>query len=100
MNFERIASDHPKGVFRHGFCLLIVWLSFAAYGFAQGDASIHGTVSDSSGGAILGATVQVKNLETGAVRDLQTDESGRFDAAALPVGNYLVKVEKPGFRGA
>ncbi len=38
-------------------------------------------------------------METGALRNLLTDESGRFDAASLPVGSYAVKVEKNGFRG-
>jgi hypothetical protein len=100
MSFKRIGDKYPRSVFRYGFLAFVVWLSFAAPSFAQGDASIHGTVSDSSGGAIQGATVLVKNLETGAVRNLQTDESGRFDAAALLVGKYAVKVEKNGFRGA
>jgi len=68
--------------------------------FAQGESSIEGTVTDSSGGAIPGVSVQIKNLETGAGRLLTTDDSGRFSAAALPVGQYEVRAEKSGFCGA
>jgi len=71
---------------------------FAAPVFAQGESSIEGTVTDSSGGAIPGVAVQIKNLETGAERDLTTDDAGRFSAAALPVGQYEVRAEKSGFR--
>jgi hypothetical protein len=99
MRFQRIRNLYSKGVFRSGILMLSLWFGLATLGFAQGDASIQGTVSDSSGGTIQGAAIQVKNLETGAVRNLLTDETGRFDAASLPVGRYVVKAEKAGFRG-
>ena len=66
--------------------------------FAQGDASIQGTVSDSSGGFLQGAAVQVKNLETGAARNLRTDDAGRYEAVSLPVGRFAVTAERAGFR--
>ena len=65
--------------------------------FAQGDASIQGTVSDSSGGFLQGAAVQVKNLETGATRNLRTDDAGRYEAVSLPVGRFAVTAERAGF---
>src|SRR5580698_8316394 len=94
MSFHKIGNGFSKHVFRPGFLLLGVWLSLAILSSAQEDASIQGTVSDSSGVAI-----QVKNLETGALRNLLTDEAGRFDAASLPVGRYALKAGKSGFRG-
>ena len=63
-----------------------------------GRASIQGIVTDSSGGAIQGVSIQIKNVETGSIRNLITDETGRYDAASLPVGRYVVKAEKSGFR--
>jgi len=65
---------------------------------AQSEASVSGTVSDSSGGAIAGATVNIRNTETGSERSVSTDEAGRYNAASLPVGTYDLKAEKPGFR--
>jgi hypothetical protein len=99
MSSERIRNLYFKGAFRSGILMLSLWFGLATLSFAQGDASIQGTVSDSSGGTIQGAAIQVKNLETGAVRNLLTDEAGRFDAVSLPVGRYVVKAEKAGFRG-
>src|ERR1700732_4874162 len=99
MSSRRIGNFAPKNVFRSSFFLLVLWLSLATLSFAQGEASIQGTVSDSSGAAIPGVAIQVKNLETGALRNLLTDEAGRFDVAPLPVGRYALKAEKSGFRG-
>jgi Carboxypeptidase regulatory-like domain len=67
---------------------------------AQDGAAIHGTVSDATGSAIAGGAVRIKNLETGLVRALTTDESGRYEAPALPVGAYEVSAEKAGFQSA
>jgi len=62
--------------------------------------SIHGTVTDASGGAVTGANVTVFNEETGNVRHLVTDATGRYSAPSVPVGSYLVTVEKAGFAEA
>src|ERR1700688_4699378 len=99
MSFQSIGNFSPKDVFRASFYLLVLWLSLGTLSFGQGDASIQGTVSDLSGGAIPAVTIKVKNLETGALRNLLTDEPERFDAASLPVCRYVTKAEKPGYRG-
>jgi hypothetical protein len=54
--------------------------------WAQGEASINGTVTDTTGAIIAGATVKVKNAEIGAVRVIVTDNAGRYDAESLAVG--------------
>src|SRR5260370_40303067 len=99
MSFQGSANGYSKQVFRPVFLLLSVWLSLATFSSAQEDASIQGTVSDSSGAAIPNVAIQVKNLETGALRNLLTDEAGRFDAASLPGGRYSLNAGKSGFRG-
>ena len=68
--------------------------------FAQDDAAIRGTLSDATGSAIAGGSVKIKNLETGSLRTLTTDDSGRFEAPALAVGAYEVSAEKAGFQPA
>ncbi len=65
---------------------------------AQVGAVISGRVEDASGGAIGGATVTVKNLETGATSVATTDDKGNFSALSLAIGPYEVKVEKSGFK--
>jgi hypothetical protein len=80
-----------------GFALLLLAIAQGA-AWAQGEASIGGFVTDSTGAIIAGATVRVKNVETGALRTLVTDASGRYDASLLAVGKYEVTAEQTGFR--
>jgi hypothetical protein len=60
--------------------------------------TILGTVTDSSGGAVPGATVTVKNNDTGLTRTVTTTDDGSYTAPELPIGNYTVTVEKSGFK--
>lgn len=65
---------------------------------AQSVGSIWGSVTDSSGAAIPGATVTIKNSENGRTRTVVTDQTGRFDTLALPVGRYEIAAARTGFR--
>lgn len=98
MGLRRVGGLGLGRVFRFGLLVAGLWASIAIASFAQGEASIQGAVSDSSGGAVPGAAIRIKNLETGARRNLVTDEAGRYEAASLPVGRYEVRAEKTGFR--
>src|ERR1700731_4579965 len=60
--------------------------------------TILGTVTDTSGAAISGATVSVKNTGTGLLRTVTTDDDGNFSTPELPIGTYSVTVEKSGFK--
>jgi hypothetical protein len=67
--------------------------------FAQsGTGDITGTVTDTTGASIGGATVTITNPATGFTRTLQTSESGIFSAPALNPGSYNIRVEKQGFQ--
>lgn len=59
---------------------------------------IQGTVMDSSGGAVAGANVTLRNQDTGLTRVVTTSEDGSYTVRELPIGNYSVAVEKTGFR--
>jgi hypothetical protein len=60
-------------------------------------ATISGVVFDSSALPLPAATVTIKNIETGSVRTLFTDEAGRYSAPGLGVGQYEVTAAKEGF---
>ena len=78
---------------------LIIFLIWASLGTAQLDTgTISGTVSDQSGGAIPGAAITIRNVETGVARNLVTNAAGRYEAAALPVGSYEVRASLTGFQ--
>jgi len=60
-------------------------------------ASITGTVRDASGAGVPQAAITVRNLETGAVRKVESDGEGHYAAPSVPVGRYEVTAEKEGF---
>jgi hypothetical protein len=49
-------------------------------------ASISGFVTDPSGAAVPGALITVRNVETGIVRTMSTDESGGYSILNLTPG--------------
>ncbi|HYL37323.1 MAG TPA: carboxypeptidase regulatory-like domain-containing protein [Bryobacteraceae bacterium] len=61
--------------------------------------SILGTVLDSTGAAVPGATVTITNTDRNAViRTTTTSGNGDYTAPLLPVGHYSVAVESKGFK--
>jgi len=62
--------------------------------------TILGTVTDSSGAAVSGAKVTIKNTDTGLTRQVTTTDDGSYAVPELPIGNYSVNVEKSGFKTA
>jgi hypothetical protein len=71
-------------------------------GWAQESASsgIVGQVTDSTRGALPGATVTVTNTGTNAQRSAVTDTEGRFTIPNLPPATYTIRVELSGFQAA
>ncbi|HVX58019.1 MAG TPA: carboxypeptidase-like regulatory domain-containing protein, partial [Candidatus Saccharimonadales bacterium] len=66
---------------------------------AQGNnASVSGTVTDSSGAVVANASVQMKNVDTGQVQQSPTDALGRYTIADLPIGSYEGQASAPGFQ--
>jgi hypothetical protein len=62
-------------------------------------AAIHGTVTDSSGAVIPGATVTATDTSTGIVATQTTDDKGYFIFPQLALGGpYTVKIDKLAFR--
>lgn len=83
------------------FIAVVCLMSFtASVGLAQNiTASLSGTVTDSSGAVIPGATVIIHNDATKQdVRTVTTDSRGNYTAPLLPIGPYTVTFKKKGFR--
>ena len=53
-----------------------------------GSGAIAGTARDSSGAIIPKANISCKSVETGAVRNVTTDNLGNYSIPGLPVGTY------------
>ncbi len=61
-------------------------------------ASVSGTITDSSGAVITGASVKIHNNGTGADRTVSADGSGVYHATLLPVGTYTLTFSAKGFQ--
>ncbi|HEY1469052.1 MAG TPA: carboxypeptidase-like regulatory domain-containing protein, partial [Candidatus Acidoferrum sp.] len=88
--FERLAMGLVLLAF------MIAGISPTAH--AQTDASLTGIVQDATGAGIQGATINIRNLETGTQREVETDSDGRYHAPSLAVGRYELMADKTGFR--
>jgi len=60
--------------------------------------TILGTVMDESKATLPGATVTLKNVDTGQTRTLITDQGGVYRAPGLSLGQYEIRVELSGFQ--
>ena len=63
----------------------------------QETATVIGTVRDSQQAALPGATITVKNVDTGFTRTSISDDQGRYRIAAIPPGAYELSAELAGF---
>src|SRR5438128_3592987 len=83
-------------------CLFSITLAVLLFSFAllaQGNfGRILGSVKDSTGAVIPGATVSIIDKDRGLARTLTTDEAGLYNAPNLIPGTYLVRAELPGFK--
>jgi hypothetical protein len=79
--------------------LFVVMIVSATIATAQtGTSNITGSVTDSTGAVVPGASVTAMNEATGVKSTQTTTDSGVYAFSSLPVGNYTITVEKQGFK--
>lgn len=94
-----------KGSANRQWLSRVVWgavlLSSATcpHAFAQSDSGrVVGTVTDTTGAVIPGATITLTNLANGSVRTETGNGSGDLNISALPAGNYSARIQASGFQ--
>ena len=82
------------------FAIALLTLSFwLQFSFAQTEkASVSGRVTDQSNAALPDAQVQIRNTETNIVTSVKTNGEGIYVISSLNPGNYIMNVNKQGFR--
>jgi hypothetical protein len=81
------------------FLTILMLAGATTSAFGQGTTSrVIGTVTDSSGGRVPGATVTLTNEATGVTFNTVTGDSGGYVFDAVQVGQYTVTVELQGFK--
>jgi outer membrane receptor protein involved in Fe transport len=63
-------------------------------------ATLSGTITDESGGAVPNATVAILNVATGVTTTVMTNGEGIYNAPNLLPGNYQATISAPGFQRA
>jgi hypothetical protein len=91
--------------YRRLFVPFLLLLSLVLFGSTQVSAQIFpgritGTVTDSQGAAVPGATVKLTNPSTGLERVVVSGENGDFNFAELALGTYQLTVSKENFKTA
>jgi len=82
-----------------GAALLLTFATQPAWAQSATSGSISGTITDTTGAAVPGATVVLSNTDRGQdLRTLQTNATGFYTATSLPLGTYTIKVSAPGFK--
>jgi muramidase (phage lysozyme) len=91
-----------KMLLRNTSLLLLLILSLGlSSAIAQTSTGILvGVARDTSGAVIQNATVQIRNLDTGEVRNTATKADGTYRIEAIPPGRYAITVEEAGFETA
>src|SRR5262245_65118438 len=80
--------------------LLFAMVPAARVAAQSATGSISGTVVDSSGAGVPGASVTIRSADTGATRTTTSGTSGNFTFPYLIPGNYSITTELSGFAPA
>jgi Carboxypeptidase regulatory-like domain len=84
-----------KFLYTFAFLLLSAAVSLRAQ---TTNGSIEGSVTDPSGGAVAGASVTARNMDTGLTQSTTTTQAGIYSLPNLPPGRYSVTVEVPNLK--
>ncbi len=64
----------------------------------SGSASVAGTVTDTTGAVIPGASVVLLNVERGSEQEVSSNEAGNYAYPDITPGTYTVRVSSEGFQ--
>ena len=88
--------------YRRWFCnllgLLFVSVACPLAAWAQQSSGLVGTITDSTGAAVGGATITAKNTSNGEVRQATSNDGGEYTIPNLRAGTYELRAEKQGFQ--
>src|SRR5216683_5978822 len=105
-NTEKFTVLGTSGPIKLWHLSLAVLLAASILGFSSQvrgqavNATLLGTVTDSSGAAAANVKMTITETNTGISRASQTNESGNYVFPDLPPGTYTATAELPGFKRA
>src|SRR5688572_3354966 len=79
-----------------GILMILMQCSLGAQSHAMNGA-IEGIIRTENGTGVGGVTVGLKNQDGGLLRQFRTNNTGRYRAPLLPLGNYELQAEREGY---
>src|SRR5581483_4350035 len=88
-----------KSIAAKFLCFVISFLCTSTFSIAQmaQSSSVFGVVKDPNGAVIAGATVSIKNQETGIEQSTVTNATGNYSFVNVPIGQYELTISANGF---
>jgi len=65
--------------------------------FAQDTSTVSGTITDTNGAVIVGATVRALNIASSRETNVETDGAGKYEFTDLRPGSYRISAIRQGF---
>jgi hypothetical protein len=96
MSFKRGSTPRVRALVLALTCLLLPHPAHAQFDAA----TVLGSVVDTSGAVVPGATVTLKNAHTGITATTVTDGEGNYQFLNVRIGTYSVRAELQGFAAA
>ena len=99
--FETELYSRPFGIKRYWYLAILLLFLPLSQRFMQAQVdtgSIVGTVFDSSGASIPGATLTITDASTGRTQTRQSGQDGSYSFSPLKIGSYTLTVKKAGFQ--
>ncbi|HEX4488791.1 MAG TPA: TonB-dependent receptor [Terriglobales bacterium] len=90
------AKSSQRKILTIGFALIV--MAFTVGAQAQDNASITGTVSDSSGAVLANVNISLTSTATGQIRQVVSNSAGAFLFANIGVGHYSLSASVAGFQ--
>src|SRR5216684_2785827 len=87
-----------RGIAKFAALAALAQLIAGSIAWGQATTSIRGTVTDSSGGYVGGASVTLTNPESKIARTATTGDDGGYQFLFLPPGTYTLDVAATGFQ--
>ena len=80
----------------HATLFILAVLTLSCY--AQSGGTVLGVVSDTTGGVVQHAQVQLQNTRTSVTLSTETDSDGNYQFLDVLIGEYRIRAQAPGFK--
>ena len=89
----------PRVRFSRFWLAVVFFASSALSVFGQtAAATVSGRVTDSNGGVLIGATLELTSVERGTVAMARTNQAGIYLFPSVQPGQYHLVAKNPGFK--